>query len=32
VVLFWQLLTKRQDYAFGRPCLTRKISMSFTGA
>jgi hypothetical protein len=24
VVLFWQLLTKQQDYAFGRPSLTRK--------
>jgi transposase len=24
VVLFWQLLTKEQDYAFGRPSLTRK--------
>jgi transposase len=24
VVLFWQLLSKEQDYAFGRPSLTRK--------
>jgi len=24
VVLFWHLLTKEQDYAFGRPSLTRK--------
>jgi transposase len=24
VVLFWQLLTKQRDYAFGRPSLTRK--------
>jgi transposase len=24
VVLFWQLLTSEQDYAFGRPTLTRK--------
>jgi hypothetical protein len=24
VVLFWHLLTKQQDYAFGRPSLTRK--------
>jgi transposase len=24
VVLFWQLLTTEQDYAFGRPSLTRK--------
>jgi transposase len=24
VVLFWQLLTKEQDYAFGRPSPTRK--------
>ncbi len=24
VVLFWHLLTKTQDYAFGRPTLTRK--------
>jgi transposase len=24
VVLFWQLLTTEQDYAFGRPTLTRK--------
>jgi transposase len=24
VVLFWHLLTKQQDYAFGRPTLTRK--------
>jgi hypothetical protein len=23
-VLFWHLLTKEQDYAFGRPTLTRK--------
>jgi transposase len=26
VVLFWHLLTKEQDYAFGRPSLTRKKS------
>jgi hypothetical protein len=24
VVLFWHLLTKDEDYAFGRPTLTRK--------
>jgi transposase len=24
VVLFWHLLTNEQDYAFGRPTLTRK--------
>jgi transposase len=24
VVLFWHLLTKQEDYAFGRPSLTRK--------
>jgi transposase len=24
VVLFWHLLTKEEDYAFGRPSLTKK--------